>query len=800
MKSISFFLLILVLVSCRKSEEGVLRVPGLEESVEVVRDPYGINHIYAQNQADLFFAQGYLAAQDRLFQFEVWRRQATGTVAEILGESELKRDIGTRLFKYRGSMSEEMGYYHEDGIEIIEAYTQGVNAYIEQVLASPESLPLEFKALGILPEKWTPEVVISRHQGLLGNIQEELEVGRAVAQLGPEAVKSLLWFHPKTPDLTLQDGIDKEGLFEDILGLYEAYRKPVTFRAEHVLEAYRSTPVETALLQSAVPNLPNQETVREDSLSIGSNNWVVAGAKMANGKPLMANDPHRRIAVPSLRYMVHLVAPGWNVIGGGEPEIPGVSIGHNGFGAWGLTVFETDGEDLYVYDTHPDNPNQYRYQGQWEEMEVVEERIPVKGQDPYTATLKYSRHGPVVFEDTLRHKAYAVRCAWMEPGGAPYLASLRMDQADSWESFREACTYSHIPGENMIWADTDGDIGWQAVGIAPVRKNFSGLVPVPGDGRFEWADYLPIAQKPHELNPDRQFIATANENVTPDSYTNWDAIAYSWADPFRGRRIQEVLSENTPLTLEEMQELQTDYHSLPARELVPYLNTHVLSGRAAKARDYFADWDYNLDPKSIPAAIYVAWENEIRKEGHTRFVPAEAREIIRSLQLERILQWIREPESVFGKASNRDAFLQDTFNSAVEGLTRRLGEDMAQWQYGQKALKHTAMTHPLSDALSGEFKKGLDLGPLPRGGNGYTPGSTGNNYRQSSGASFRVIIPVGEWDKALGMNSPGQSGNAESPYYSNLFQKWAEDEYFPMLYSKDSILKYADTREVLLPE
>jgi penicillin amidase len=375
-----------------------------------------------------------------------------------------------------------------------------------------------------------------------------------------------------------------------------------------------------------------------------------------------------------------------------------------------------------------------------------------------------------------------------------------MDQADSWESFREACTYSHIPGENMIWADTDGDIGWQAVGIAPVRKNFSGLVPVPGDGRFEWAEYLPIAQKPHELNPERQFIATANENVTPDTYTNWDAIAYSWADPYRGQRIQEVLSGNASLTLEEMKQLQTDYHSLPARELLPYLNSLEFSGRAAKALDYFADWDYNLDPKSIPAAIYVAWENEIRKEGHTRFVPAEAREIIRSLQLERILQWIREPESVFGNASNRDAFLQDTFNSAVEDLTRRLGEDMTQWQYGQKALKHTAMTHPLSNALSGEFKRGLDLGPLPRGGNGYTPGSTGNNYRQSSGASFRVIIPVGEWDKALGMNSPGQSGNPESPYYSNLFQKWAEDEYFPMLYSKDSISKYADTREVLLPE
>lgn len=800
MKLFQIFLLILLVCSCRKSVEDTLAVPGLEQSVEVVRDPYGINHIYAGNEHDLFFSQGYLAARDRLFQFEIWRRQATGTVAEILGESELKRDIGTRLFKYRGSMKTEMQYYHENGIEIIEAYTAGVNAYIEEVLQSPDSLPLEFKALGILPQKWTPEVVISRHQGLLGNIEEEMAVGRAVALLGPEKVKSLLWFHPKTPDLTLQDGIDKEGLFEDILGLYEAYRRPVVFRPEHLLEQYRGRLVETALLDIEGADPANFESPEVDSLSIGSNNWVVAGARMANGKPLMANDPHRRIAVPSLRYMVHLVAPGWNVIGGGEPEIPGVSIGHNGFGAWGLTVFETDGEDLYVYDTHPENPRQYRYQGRWENMEVIEERIPVKGQQSHLATLKYTRHGPVVFQDTLRNKAYAVRCAWMEPGGSPYLASLRMDQADSWEAFREACTYSHIPGENMIWADADGNIGWQAVGIAPIRPNFSGLVPVSGDGRYEWNDYLPIAEKPHEVNPERQFIATANQNVTPESYTHWDAIAYSWADAFRGRRIEEVLSKDSSLTLAQMKSLQTDYFSIPARELAPYLSSIDLQGRAAEARTFLTDWDYVLSPTSVAAAVYVAWETEIRKEAHKRFVPDEAREFISSLQLERILQWIETPGPVFGSPAARDAFLSKTFSDAIETLTARLGENMETWQYGQKNLKHTEMTHPLSTSLKEQYRKGLDLGPLPRGGNGYTPGSTGNNYRQTSGASFRVIIPVGDWDNAQGMNSPGQSGNPKSPYYGNLFEIWAKDAYFPMYYSRDSILKYADDRRILNPE
>ncbi len=316
--------------------------------------------------------------------------------------------------------------------------------------------------------------------------------------------------------------------------------------------------------------MTNTET-KVDSLSIGSNNWVVSGALTKDGHTLMANDPHRTIAVPSLRYMTHLVAPGWNVIGGGEPEIPGISIGHNEYGAWGLTVFRTDGEDMYVYDLNPENLNEYRYQGNWETMEVITESIPVKDQQPKEVSLKYTRHGPVTFIDSVHHKAYAVRCAWLEPGGSPYLASLRMDQAKTWEEFREACNYSHIPGENMIWADKKGNIGWQAVGIAPIRKNFSGLVPVPGDGRYEWDGYLPIVEKPHDVNPETGFIATANQNVTPETYDRWDAIGYSWSDPYRGQRVEEVLGSGKKFNMEEMMALQVDYVSLPARILVPML-------------------------------------------------------------------------------------------------------------------------------------------------------------------------------------------------------------------------------------
>ena len=792
MKRFLPFVLFLLFLSCRESPENSVRIPGITQSVEVIRDPYGINHIYAQNEQDLFFAQGYLAAKDRLFQFEVWRRQATGTVAEILGERELKRDIGTRLFKYRGDLEEKINYYHEHGSEIIRAFTDGVNAYIEEAREDPDRLPPEFMALGILPEKWTPEVVISRHQGLLGNINEELSVGRAVAAIGEEQVKSLMWFHPKEPDLTLAGGIDSVALSADILGLYNAYRKPVEFQPEDVMEAYRGTPAEAALLHEGFS--------RGDSLALGSNNWVVQPKLMANGKALMANDPHRRVAVPSLRYMAHLVAPGWDVIGGGEPEIPGISIGHNPYGAWGLTVFETDGEDLYVYETNPENPNQYRYQRAWEDMELIREAIPVKGEPDYAVELKYTRHGPVVFEDTKNHKAYAVRCAWLEPGGAPYLASLRIDQARTWEEFREACNYSHIPGENMVWADTAGNIGWQAVGIAPVRKNFSGMVPIPGDGRYEWEGYLPIVEKPNSLNPGSGFIATANQNVTPEEYTHWDAIGFTWSDSFRGRRIEEVLSEEGPFDMEDMKSLQVDYLSLPARELVHYLRELPLEGKAEQARSLLMDWDFRLEPGSVAAAIYVAWENAIGDLADQTFIPESVKAYIRWLQTEKVLQWIREPGDHFRSPKERDAFLKKAFETALWELSERLGPNMDQWQYGQTKLKHIEIKHPLSGLVADSLSRGWDLGPTSRGGNGYTPGSTGNNYNQSSGATFRVIVPVGDWDRALGINSPGQSGNPESPYYDNLFELWARDGYFPLYYSRDSIMKHADSKWMLLPK
>lgn len=794
MKALLPLILLLFIFSCAKESGNEISINGLTETVEIVRDQWGLNHIYAKNQHDLFFAQGYAAAQDRLFQFEIWRRQATGTVAEILGEKELKRDIGTRLFKFRGDMKVEMNHYHDEGEEIITAYTDGVNAYIEEALQNPDQLPIEFKILAILPQKWTPEVVISRHQGLLGNIGSELQLGRAVAKVGEDKVKDLYWFHPKQPDLKLDPSIKKELLSDDILELYNAYRTTIKFTKEDVVPAYRNTAQEKALTSLFEG--------KNDSLSIGSNNWVVSGRKMADGNTYMANDPHRSIAVPSLRYMTHLVAPGWNVIGGGEPEIPGISIGHNEYGAWGLTVFETDGEDLYVYELNPENTNQYKYKGEWMDMETITEIIKIKGQDDQSINLKYTKHGPVTYVDEKNLVAYAVRCAWLEPGGSPYLASLRMGQAKTWEEFREACNYSHIPGENMIWADKKGNIGWQAVGIAPIRNNFSGMVPVPGDGRYEWEGYLPIIQKPNDLNPEKGFIATANQNVIPKDYDKWNAVGYTWADPFRGDRVNEVLAGGNAFTIKDMQALQVDYLSLPARTLTPMLMNLNLSGQALEARNKLKDWDFKLEANSIEAAIYVAFENQLSALAGQKFIPEELKGITSRIQLTKIIEWLNNPDAHFGANANqkRDELLSEAFNNGLVYLTETLGEDMNIWQYGQEKFKHTAMPHALGDLVNAELKAKMNLGPLPRGGNSYTPGSTGGSNRQTSGASFRMIVNTGDWDAAVATNGPGQSGNPESPFYSNLFEPWAKDQYFPVYYSKEKIKEVSVEKTVLKPK
>ncbi len=801
MRNIFLFCFFVCSLFAQSQINAELKLAGLSESVEVIRDEYGVNHIYAKNEHDLFFAQGYCAAKDRLFQFELWRRQATGTLAEWLGPKEMIRDQGARLFKFRGNLKQELNHYHPHGEKIITAFTEGVNAYIKETEQNPQLLTIEFRLLGVKPGYWTPDVVISRHQGLLGNLIKEVAFARMVTALGVEKVKELNVFEPGEPDLRIDPSIDQSRLSDPVTELYDAFRKPVVFTPQDI--SFSSNPnIEQYKSFAKTDEEAYRDLMTSANHTIGSNNWIVSGSKSESGFPLLANDPHRALSAPSLRYMVHLNAPGWNVLGGGEPTIPGISIGHNEFGAWGLTVFDLDAEDLYVYQLHPQNKNQYKYKNGWEEMRILTDTIKVKGASDFIVEHRYTRHGPVTYMDEKNNLAYAVRCGWMEIGGAPYMASLRIDQAKNWNEFREGCAYSHIPGENMIWADKKGNIGWQAVGVAPIRKGWDGLVPVPGDGRFEWSGYLPIKSLPSVVNPKKGFWATANENLIPPNYPNRNAVGWTWADSYRADRINEVLGAEKKFNVADMAKLQSDYMSIPARTLVPLLKKlHSSNEKTESARLLLSNWNYVMESSSVAAGIYAAWEKKISENCLALFVPENGKQLVKSLPLSKIIQWIVTARNEFGSdaIAGRDAFLMLSLEQTTIELTKKLGGDLKNWQYGQMAYHHVLVKHPMSNAVDEATRKKLEVGPLPRGGNSSTPGMTTNNDNQNAGATFRIVADLTDWDKTLFTNAPGQSGDAESLFYKNLFELWANDQHFPVYFSREKIEKVAKERVVLNP-
>ena len=781
------------------SPAATIQAPGLAEPVEILRDRWGIAHIYARNEADLFFAQGYSAAKDRLFQFELWRRQATGTTAEVFGRRELKRDIGARLHQFRGDLKQELAFYHPRGEQIVTAFVRGVNAYIAEVERNPSLLPLEFRVLGLRPGRWTPEVVISRHQGLLANIGQEVSYARAVRAVGADAVRHLGYFQGGEPVLDPDPALDLAAIPENVLELYDAFRDPLRFVPEQIAPEFRGSPAAAKLNHE-----DHEDHEVPDAHDVGSNNWIIHGSRTQSTFPIMANDPHRAQGAPSLRYWVHLVAPGWNVIGGGEPVLPGVSIGHNEHGAWGLTIFGNDSEDLYVYDTNPTNPNEYRYRGAWEPMRTVKDSIPVKGEAPVAVEYKYTRHGPVLFEDKTRRKAYALRAAWMEVGGAPYLASLRMDQARTWQEFRDACGYNRIPAENMVWADRKGNIGYQAAGIQPLRRNWSGLLPVPGDGRYEWDGYLPITALPNAHNPSSGFFITANHYLMPNDYPWPEAMHYTWADPYRASRITELLGSGRLFSVAEVARVQNDDLSIPARSLVPLLrDVRLTSEASAKARDLLVAWDFVLDKNSVPAGIYAMWQR--RLQANVRAVML-SRDVTFSIPMKRIVDWLLAPGGEFTRGngnpsptSARDALVARSLDEAVAELTKRFGPDMSTWQYGQEKFHHALIRHPLADAVNDTTRAKLNVGPAPRGGDGFTVSATGSGDNQTSGGSFKIIADTEDWDNSIGQNNPGQSGNPDSPHYRDLFEMWSQGKYFPVAYSRRKVESVAEERITLQP-
>ncbi|HEX6214688.1 MAG TPA: penicillin acylase family protein, partial [Vicinamibacterales bacterium] len=656
-----------------------------------------------------------------------------------------------------------------------------------------------------------PAVVISRHQALAGNVGEEVRLLRAIKASNIDQVRDLLNFQGGNPRFELDAAINASLVPDNVLEVYSAFRESVQFRPEDVAAEWRATASAAAADQrwlepsrSTAPDPAGPFDLDADPRDIGSNNWVVAGSRTFSTKPILANDPHRVIAAPSLRYWVHLNAPGWNVIGGGEPILPGVSIGHNEHGAWGLTIYGQDAEDLYVYDTNPANPNEYRYRGAWEPMRVVTDSIPIKGEKPEAVELKYTRHGPVLFEDRANRKAYALRAGWLEPGGAPYLASLRMNQAKTWEEFREACSYNNMPSENMVWVDRQGNIGWQASGIQPIRRGWSGILPVPGDGRFEWEGYLPIASLPHEVNPQRGFIATANNFLMPDNYPYKDLLHVTWSDAFRASRIEEVLGSGRKFNVAEMMRLQNDDLSVAARALTPLLRPVPFTNPAsARARDLLTTWDFVLDKDSTAAAIYSMWNRRLMANTREVVVPDSIRKTVGAnlVGTKKVIDLLQSPDGRFGAnpIAGRDAVVTRSMDEAVAELTKRFGPDMQTWKYGHEKFHHALIRHPMSDAVNAATRAKLMVGPLPRGGDGTTVSATGGGDNQTSGGSLKIIADTEDWDNSVGLNTPGQSGDPDNAHYRDLFPVWAQGQYFPVAYSRRKVESVTESTLRLTP-
>ncbi|HEX7486332.1 MAG TPA: penicillin acylase family protein, partial [Vicinamibacterales bacterium] len=548
---------------------GDIRLPGLESPVEVIRDRWGVPHIYARTVHDLFFAQGFVAAQDRLWQLDLWRRMSEGTLAEIVGPTAVNRDTLSRLLRYRGDAAAEWQAYRPDAKAIIEAYVAGVNAQIDIATSSPERLPFEFQLTGSRPRPWTPEVVIGRMAGyvMTRNARTEVQRARQLRAVGLDRLLETASLDPPTK-LAVPDGLDLADITDEILALASGVSETVTFPA-----VSRQSPGAFSI------DFPYEE--------IGSNDWVVSGRHSATGKPMLANDPHRTLMLPSLRYTVHLNGPGWNVIGAGEPALPGVAAGHNDRVAFGFTIVGMDQQDLYVEQLDPADPDRYLYRGLSEPMRIERETIAVKGEAPRAVELRFTRHGPVLHVDRARGHAYALRWVGADAGGAGYLKSLALDTVGNWNEFRNALSGWKVPSENLVYADVDGNIGWVAAGFAPVRPGWNGLLPVPGqEGKYEWAGFVPLSDLPQAFNPTSGFIATANHNILPPGYSQ--ALGFEFGAPFRFLRILDVLREGVAagrkFTIDDFEHLQHDERSILASGVVDALRRAVSEGGEATPR------------------------------------------------------------------------------------------------------------------------------------------------------------------------------------------------------------------------
>ncbi|MDP6707723.1 MAG: penicillin acylase family protein [Alphaproteobacteria bacterium] len=754
-----------------------VELTGLEAPVEILIDRWGLAHIYAQSTRDCFFAQGWNAARDRLWQIDLWRKRGLGLLAGDFGPAYLDQDRAARRFLYRGDMTPEWAAYGAEAEAWTEAFVAGINAYVDGLAEAPERLPPEFKLMGTAPARWRAEDVVRiRSHARVHNLDQEVRRSAVLAKYGSEADQLRKRLQPEW-EIRPPYGLAPEEIPAEVMQAYLLGTEPPAFGPDRLASPLQPPPPELA----------------------GSNAWAVAPERSETGRALFATDPHRLHGLPALRYMVHLSAPGLDVIGAGEPAVPGVSLGHNERLAFGLTIWPVDQEDLYVYELHPDDPSRYRYEGGWEAMETVIETVPVRGRADEEVELAFTRHGPVLHADPETGRAYALRTVWREPGTAAYLASLSFLQARNWEDYLEALQGWGAPSTNHIVADVDGNIGWATAGMVPRRPNWDGLMPVPGDGRFEWYGFLPPEEKPRSFNPAAGWVASANQFNLPDDF-DWrrHRVGFEWPDPARYRLIARGLEAKPTHSLDDMAALQTSFFSLPAERL-----TALLAGldaddpRLREALALLAAWDQRLEADSGAAALFEIWFVRHLLPATLAAVSPEGLQAFAAVpDTELALDLVEADDPRL--AGGRAALLTETLLRAWDETADRLGHTPEAWAWGR--LHHGYFEHPLSPLVDASAGQRLDVGPAPKGGNGMTINNNAyrpDDFRVSLGVSWRMLADVGNWDACRTINAPGQSGDPTSPHYRDHFPLWAREDYVPMPYSREAVEAATEHRLLL---
>lgn len=782
---------------------ATLTLPGLKDEVNIYRDEFGVPHIYANNEDDLFFAQGYVHAQDRFWQMELWRHIGQGRVAEIAGASALEQDKFIRTIGFHRLAESYIEAYRRESPEymgIMDAYSAGVNAYLADNRDNPS---LHFTILGRVFEPWEIEpwepvhtvawgVVMSWDLG--GNWRNELTRARLYQQIGPELTERLIPGYPYHNRPVSAPTVDQINALPAATG------------------AYNGSPVDWSRVNtSLIGYVPEDGFAFGSGPGIGSNNWVVGGEHTVSGLPLLANDPHLAVQLPAIWYEVGLHAPGWHVRGFSFAGVPGVVVGHNERIAWGVTNVGPDVQDLYIEKINPDNPNQYEFMGQWEDMIVIEEVIKVNGGEDVILPVRITRHGPIINEvvDDLTDPL-ALRWAAQEPSRILQAVTL-LNKAQNFEEFREALRFWDIPSQNVVYADVDGNIGYQVPSYIPIRKNGDGRLPVPGwSGEYEWEGYIPFEELPALYNPPRGFIVTANHAVVDEAYPHF--INYDWADGDRGLRIEQMivarLANGGKISAADFAAIQADGYSFPAETFVPLLLEMSSDDRQVQeALDRLRGWNYEQTVDSVPAALFEIFFTRL----HYNILQDEVGE-------ENVDAIIGRDMLMYELAANLDDPLWDNVNTperetavailrlslreALDWLAEEVGGGMDNWTWGK------IHTITFADAVLGAsgiapVEAIFNRGPFPVAGG--LDLVNANNWRRTAPAlvranpSMRMIIDLSDFERNLAILPTGQSGHPFHPNYDDQMALWLVGEYHPMLWGRTAVESAAVNHLILRP-